>query len=386
MYRQLLFFVLFLLAPNALVACAPTTQPESAPALASTTGQTWMEVGGVQYGARPDERGPIGGGAGYRFIVTDGDQVVRSLDELLEKLKKARPGQVLFLPSNVVIDVTARRFAEDLVIEVPAGVTLASDRGRNGSQGALIRSDAMLTRPMIRVTGPGARITGLRVQGPDPQRRMEHHERSFGSVNPLGRNYFYKLPVSRGIETAEDRLEVDNCELSGWSHAAIFMADGKGHSIHHNYIHHNQLNGLGYGVALDRAQAIIQCNLFNFNRHSIAGTGRPGCGYEALNNIQLEESLSHCFDMHGGINRNDGTDIAGTLIQIHHNTFLSPSRAIRVNGRPQEKLDVHHNWFRQETGDAAVHQQGNADLHDNAYGAGAPVDELGHKLVDEDSP
>jgi hypothetical protein len=40
--------------------------------------------------------------------------------------------------------------------------------------------------------------------------------------------------MSIGIQTDSDHLEVDNCELSGWSHVAVFLAAGKGHRIHHN--------------------------------------------------------------------------------------------------------------------------------------------------------
>ena len=81
--------------------------------------------------------------------------------------------------------------------------------------------------------------------------------------------------------------------------------------IHHNNIHHCQRSGLGYGVALDEADAIIEANLFDWCRHAIAGTGSPGTSYEARYNIHLENASSHCFDMHGGGDRGDGTNIAG---------------------------------------------------------------------------
>jgi len=57
---------------------------------------------------------------------------------------------------------------------------------------------------------------------------------------------------------------------------------------------------------------MIERNWFNHNRHSIAGTGKPGCGYLACHNVEAGTSLSHCFDMHGGRDRKDGTDTAGT--------------------------------------------------------------------------
>jgi len=87
----------------------------------------------------------------------------------------------------------------------------------------------------------------------------------------------------------------------------------------------NQRNGLGYGVSHGYGKnisSLVECNLFDYNRHSIAGTGVPGNSYEARNNVELGASLSHNFDMHGGKGRRDGTDIAGTKILIHHNTFM----------------------------------------------------------------
>ena len=42
-----------------------------------------------EYGAKPDERGPIGGGAGHVGGVAGGDYTARDLDALLDSLSKA---------------------------------------------------------------------------------------------------------------------------------------------------------------------------------------------------------------------------------------------------------------------------------------------------------
>jgi hypothetical protein len=328
--------------------------------LPENPGRTWVEIGGETYGARPDERGPIGGGKEYRNVVTNGDFLVRTVDELAAALKKAQPGQTVFVPGDVELDCTDLVFAEDFHIDVPAGVTLAGDRGLRGSPGALISSDAFATNPLIHVLGPGVRITGLRLRGPDPKRRLEHHRRSFNKErgdDKQQHDYYYRLPVSQGIRTESNDLEMDNCELSGWSHVAVFLSAGRGHRIHHNYIHHNQLNGLGYGIShgSNPSASLIECNLFNFNRHSIAATGAPGNSYEARNNVELGESLSHNFDMHGGRDRKDGTEIAGDLIRIHHNTFLgSKVRAVVIRGVPRQEACIDHNWFAHERADESL--------------------------------
>ena len=328
---------------------------------------TWVEIDNTVYGARSDGRGPIGGGNGYANIIVKGDYTVKDLDSLLDALSKAKAGQVIFISGEVVIDLTARIYIEQLVLDISEGVTLAGDRGYGGSKGALITSDALKTPVMIRANGPDIRITGLRIQGPNPKRYLEHHRRSFGEGGG-GHKYYYKLPTSNGITTRYARLEVDNCEISGFSHAGIYLMIAKGHHIHHNYIHHCQYQGLGYGVCHNTASSLIEHNLFNWNRHSIAGTGRPGNSYVARHNVELGVSLSHCFDMHGGRDRKDGTDIAGTSIEIYNNTFRAQQTPVVIRGVPEEKCEVHHNWFlRHSAFGQAVRSSGKTKVFSNAY-------------------
>jgi hypothetical protein len=339
-------------------------------------GRTWVKIKGKIFGAKPDTRGPIGGGKGYRNVVRQGDCRAGTLDELLDALAKARSGDTVFIDGSVEIDCTERVFIEQQVIEVPEGVTLASDRGVGRSKGALILSDTFATRPLIRIGGPGVRITGMRIQGPDPKRRLEHHDRCF--LEGRGHEYYYKFPISDGIFTEHSSLEVDNCELGGWSHGAVSLSAGEGHHIHHCFIHHNQYNGLGYGICHGNAFSLIEQNLFNYNRHSIAGSGSPGSGYEACHNVEIGESLSHCFDMHGGRDRKDGTDIAGTRMNVHHNTFRSRKTPIVIRGVPEEEAEVHHNWFfhhrpEGQPGNNPVRYDSKTNIHANAYGKQRPM-------------
>jgi len=350
-----------------------------------TLGKTWVELKGQVYGAKPDERGPLGGGAGYTAIVTGGDYVVSSLDELLAALKQAKAGQTVFIPGDAEIDCTVRTYIENLVIPIPAGVTLASDRGAGGSSGALIYSDTFETSPLLRAMDAGVRITGLRLRGPDPEPRLDLHQASarMGLARDVpggfDSKYYYRFPTSRGIEAYAPGLTVDNCELAGWSHAAVFLEGSDGHHIHHNYIHHNQRNGLGYGVSLGYgdAKALIEYNVFNYNRHSIAATGVPGNAYEARHNVEVEYSLSHCFDMHGGSDRKDGTDVAGDWMKVSNNTFLGGSKPLRIRGVPVQEAQIYRNWFPHHRPDASgpqtpVDSLGKARIYDNAYGLEKP--------------
>jgi hypothetical protein len=146
--------------------------------------------------------------------------------------------------------------------------------------------------------------------------------------------------------------------LWGWTHAAIQLLGGSSIShIHHNYLHHNQRAGLGYGVALDRCSALVQGNLFDWNRHSIAGTGRQGTSYEARYNLVLKNANSHAFDMHGGRDRKDGTHDAGDSIVIHHNTFQTTLPAVVLRGVPRAGAMVFCNVFMQGSSESMVVQR-----------------------------
>jgi len=317
------------------------------------------------FGAEANPTGDlIGGGKGYRRLVSQSDYQVKSAEELLAALKTARAGEVVYVDDKAEIDLTGRQ-----KIVIPGGVTIASGRGRGNSQGALLYSNELATSPLFLAgAGKKVRVTGLRLRGPDQKRRTEQMRK----LHKEGR--YYSIPNSDGIISTHPNLEVDNCELWGWSHAAVFLKRGasKAH-IHHNYIHHNQRSGLGYGVCLDQSDALIEANLFDWCRHHIAGTGRPGTSYEACYNLVLENANGHSFDMHGGADRKDGTDIAGDSIKIHHNTFKATGvRAIVIRGRTVQSADIHHNWFMHSDPRRAVVQTnatGNMNVYRNRFTA-----------------
>jgi hypothetical protein len=331
---------------------------------------TWKKIGDSIYGAKADETGPIGGGKGYQNIITSGDYTVDSLESLIDALAKAKAGQVVFIPGDKIIDMTTFIYIDKIMLNIPEGVTLASDRGENGSEGALITSDSLDTPGMILINGANVRISGIRLQGPNPKRYLDHHKRAFGPGGP-GHPYYYKFPTSNGINCKFSDLEVDNCIITAFSRAGINLQAGTGHHIHHNLIHRCQYNGLGYGVSHDKASSTIEFNQFNENRHSLAGTGSPGCGYIARNNVELGISLSHNFDMHGGRDRKDNTTIAGTTMEMYNNTFLGPQRAVVIRGVPQDKCDVHHNWMpTHKDATAAVRAEEKTYTTNNLYADG----------------
>ena len=341
---------------------APAPEPAPAETTDNTPRQPRPLLSDSTFGADSNPTGnPIGGGDGYDQLVEEYDYFVTSRAELLNALKQATEGQVVYLADTARVDLSG-----DQKIEIGAGVTLASGRGKPDSEGGLVFSTELETTPLFVVTGPNVRVTGLRLEGPDSMRRTEQ------LTQLLSEGRYYSIPVSRGIETFEPRLEVDNCELWGWSHGAIFLrANSTDNHIHHNYFHHNQRHGLGYGVVMDRSEALIEANLFDWCRHHIAGTGSPGTSYEARYNLVLENANSHSFDMHGGRDRDDGTDVAGTVIRIHHNTFLAVDvEAVVIRGVPEEYCDIYNNWFIHSVPGVAVKQvyaKGNVRHYSNQY-------------------
>ena len=314
-----------------------------------TQPQSWVEIGGASYGARPDEFGPIGGGPGYARIPAGGDHEAHDARSLLAALERARPGEVVYVRGAVEIDLTDRVLVDELALRLPGGVTLAGERGRDGSPGALICSDEFRTSPLIRADGPDARVTGLRLRGPDPKRRLEFHRRVYYEGEG-GEKAYYRFPNSGGIVADADRLEVDNCEVSAWSHSGIYLRGGRGHRVHHCHVHHCQRMGLGYGVCLGPAECVIERCLLCDNKHHVAGTGAPGCSYEASHNLVQSVEYpggpqAHLLDMHGGEDRQDGTSIAGDHVLIRCNTFASPNMAVCIRGVPREGAEVSGNWF-----------------------------------------
>ncbi|MCT2582148.1 FG-GAP-like repeat-containing protein [Actinophytocola gossypii] len=287
------------------------------------------------------------------------DVTVDTRDELLAALAGATAGDTVFVDGSASIDLTGYKR-----IVIPAGVTLASDRGRNGSPGALLYNtelDAGEREVWAQFSprGSGVRITGLRLRGPDPEIR----------------DNAYQYDNSRGIEALDaSDLVVDNNELSAWSHGAVYLGNTMEALVRDNHIHHNRRTGLGYGVVLyNSSSAVIEFNRFEQNRHAIAGNGLRTQRYDARYNLVVDNARSHGFDMHGENEALDnGAPYAGDVIHIKHNSFRSAAQsAIAVRGRPATGAWIERNCFAHSSGSSAVRQvhfSGNFHVGANTYG------------------
>ncbi|MGI6609479.1 MAG: hypothetical protein ACOX4G_03080 [Limnochordia bacterium] len=321
-------------------------------ALLCFTGQALATL--PEYGAEANPTGePLGGGTGYTRLVHGGEYEVQDREGFLAALKRARPGEIIYLLPQAEIDLTGLEN-----VEMPQGVTIAGNRGDAGSPGPLIYSTQLKTYPLFNVGGPGVRVTGIRLRGPSPQ-----------------------TPDSIAMRIMANDVEVDNCEIFNWSYAGVAILRAQNAYIHHNFIHDVRRPGLGYPVVVDDGTALVEANIFDYYRHAIAATGTKGTGYEARYNLVRESAISHAFDMHGGTDycprRTTCTDqdvlTAGAYVDIHHNTFLITSyEAIRIRGVPSEYVDIHHNWFIDPNPTRSVRYRyysgGNAHVYDNLYG------------------
>lgn len=266
---------------------------------------------------------PIGGRTGYTRIITQTDPsvttVVSTKDQLIAALNSAQSGDVVYVKPAAVIDLTGTP-----VLRIPAGVTLASNRGQSGSAGALIKRDSSTGSAynILFIAGDGVRITGLRLQG------------------PMAGKYNYAIPTKYnmvGIRTYDD-LEVDNCEIRGFTYGGILVGDASHWmgtlNAHHNYIHHNYGIGNGYGISVVGGSALIEANIFDYNGHSITGAGVQGEKYEARYNTILghDDPTAHHFDVH---ENSFGQAYSGYSYKIHHNTFYAANTA-----SPDVRYDV----------------------------------------------
>lgn len=241
----------------------------------------------------------------------------------------------------------------------------------------------------------GVRITGIRLDGgmsDDP----------FTAVG--------KPEATAIVVRSSQNVEIDHNEIDHWRGKGISIRDPDNRiaqdnadtvRVNDNYIHHNQhpngnmclidggSHAAGYGVEVSYgAYALIDSNVFDWNRHAIAGDGRDGSGYKAYRNLVLQHGgvhfhcvnvwdivfgvltfplnelgvvdddhiyHTHQIDMHGRGDNGFGS-LAGEWMDIQFNTILyTAGTGIKLRGTPalasespssfSVGMDVKHNVF-----------------------------------------
>jgi hypothetical protein len=200
--------------------------------------------------------------------------------------------------------------------------------------------------PMFIAGGDNVRVTGLRLEG-------EMYPQDYGNKDNETSQRYYLVGIF--AENTKD-FEVDNCELYGWAWSSVSLRQCDVAYIHHNYIHHNQARGEGYGVNLYGGNALIEANLFDYNRHDVTGAGMSGEQYEARYNRHLGHGNAigaANYDVHQ--DEETGTGLAGNLFKIHHNTVDGGVVAmVQVRGKPKTGMYIDHNIINSIASDTGV--------------------------------
>lgn len=311
-----------------------------------------------------DESTPcIGGGECYEKRIcepTDGS-AVRDRDALVDAVGRAGDGDVVFVAGDAEIDLG------NTSLDPGDGVTIASDRGCDGSEGALLYSDDSDAR-LIVTSSDDVRVTGLRVGG-----RYRDHR---------GENSLYDGDDwDAGIRIGGENGTVDNNEVYGFRYVGVDV-EGAGAHVHHNTIHYNAGDGLGYGVLSGTGAEpipLIEYNYFEFNRHSVAT--HSDRSYEVRFNVHGPNMPDHhIFDVHGTKDE-CGQHCGGTAggeIRIHHNTVMAAKDPVlSIRGVPETGAWIESNWMYHQKDGAVIQEKEapfeNVTMQDNHYGEDEPA-------------
>lgn len=277
-----------------------------------------------------------------RIRKNQADMTVATRSQL--EMAVSTPGATVWIPEHVQIDMTGA-----FRIPIARDVTIASNRNLDGGAGGLIKTDGYDNGLFIHDEG-SFRVTGLRVKGP----RTDY----FDPWDTGDDIYSY---AAQAFHLNGQIAIIDNCEMFGWTFAAITVGSRERATwgwIHHNSLHHNQMDHLGYPMDLYNGLHLIEWNTFDANRHSIAGFGRPNNGYEARFNHVGPNAVSWSFDMHNlaenlpSLTFSDNK-VGGKFTNVHHNVFeLTQYPAFSIQGHPTMYSRFANNWCASSKDDA----------------------------------
>jgi hypothetical protein len=253
-------------------------------------------------------------------------------------------------------------------------------------------TDKRAGKSLFLIGGDQIRISGFRLEGPTKgigagEDRLEHG---------------IKIHPAESPDDPIRNIEISNMEIFHWSGAGIDVIDNttrlergrlfntneRAVTIKNNFIHSNQHGaGFGYGVVIGKgAYALITQNVFDENRHAVAGGSvddkrKDYSGYTLRDNLILPGGGEHCYenvlgffmcfwqcncrqthqiDMHGDKNRfysssNWQCGTAGETIIIARNAILyDAGLAIKIRGNPADKAIVDRNVFKHSSEGKAI--------------------------------
>jgi hypothetical protein len=312
--------------------------------------------------------------------------LVRTAKELVDKV--AERYTCIYVEDTATIDLTEvndeRVSDQGSILVIPEGVTLMSGRSPTRLGGMLEMKRYRKDKISMLKLGENARVTGLRLRGYN-QRDTKFRDDETSAI----------------FTERAGGVVVENNEIFGWPKAAVFAqfspTDGRAvPRISGNFLHHNVQCGRGYGVVVGHGGfANIDRNVFDYNRHDVAGVADDDNGYVAELNFSLTSAptcpgtvgryYNQHYDMHGtGEDGYGGT--AGLRIEVRRNTIRGAQKYYVTKRRPAFML-------RGTPADKAIFAE-NAVPHGSRLGSRGAVRVAGtdgdglvkrHKLVIENN-
>jgi hypothetical protein len=207
---------------------------------------------------------------------------------------------VIWVEDNASVDMdglTGTSFnGPDYLLKIPPCVTLASGRSATIDGGLLYLKNRPTPQVFMLSLGNGARVTGLRLQGPSES--SDAGQVANGAIL-IGTTADSSLDAG----TITNAM-VDDNEISAWPGSAVNVhnvatdqSSVQQIRVSNNFIHDNVMCGWGYGTVVgQQGYAYVDRNLFNDNRHAVSDDGcvdGAGCagntGYIAELNFVMAE-------------------------------------------------------------------------------------------------
>ena len=285
-------------------------------------------------------------GAGYDANPADGGYMgttVTTKLELITALNGAHSGDVVYVSGTANIDM-----GNTINTPIPAGVTLASNRGSGGSLGGRIYSTVVGSaattgsseweQPIFVTSGNNVKLTGIRLEGESYPMDYDIGDESQEA----------KLRV--GIKIYHTGVVISNCDLKGFGYAdvASFNIPTSGRPvINYSYIHESQNQHEGYGMEIDGGDALLYANIFYKNRHDVTGVGVTGEKYTVHNNRFLDTGTWDVMgaahvDAHGQVANDEA--YSGARYEVYQNSFEGGHNvAVHQRGLPSDGMYIYNN-------------------------------------------
>lgn len=252
---------------------------------------------------------------------------------------------------------------------------------------------------LFEVWGNGVRVGGIHFKG--PAETDSNRSSSQASVSAIT---VFQHKVTKG-DSEETDLEkssglsvvIADCEFNEWTDSGVLVisdptqeprrhvkspeewnpdwplpTEEEKTRVERSYFHHIARNSLGYGVSVNGGTyAVIEGNVFDFNRHAVASDGYAKCGYTARFNYVLQggyteegdsglDYYNQHFDVHGSAGGDGGW--AGESFEIAFNTIRGEQSyrlfwtrsALWLRGTPETSLHFNDNVLVHDNHDDAV--------------------------------